>query len=160
RRGEQLAVAHPLGGAAARQVDGADPDRDRAGERAPADLVHAHEHGIPLALQGALHAQARAPGPRTGGRPAGGRADGRRHGAPSGTEAKASGTENQVIRSSGKRRTNAWPTTLSRGTDPVAPVPSSLARESRELDRWSPITQIESSGTVTSNSTPLGSSPG
>ncbi len=55
----------------------------------------------------------------------------------------------------------ARPTTSLIGTEPCLPVPpGSLNRESREMSRWSPITQILPAGTVMLKSFSLGAFPG
>ena len=58
-RREQLGVTDALRRGAAGLVDDDDADGDRAGERATADLVHAREHPVAVALERALDAQAR-----------------------------------------------------------------------------------------------------
>src|SRR5699024_9624090 len=160
---EQLGVAHPRGGAAAGLVDDDDPDADRAGECATADLVHAGKHPVALPLQLPLQAQA-------GARGAGG-ARGRCHRVSvsarawdpaGGTSEKTVSWESIIeIRSSGQILTKALPTTRSIGTEPSLPVPSgSWKRESEDSPRLSPMTHRCPSGTTTLNSTSLGFDPG
>ncbi len=80
-----------------------------------------------------------------------------RHGAK-----VAVGLDSQVRWSSGQTRATARPTMSRSSTDPWLPLFSgpSWARESAELERWSPITQTRPRGTVMSKSWSLAASPG
>lgn len=78
--------------------------------------------------------------------------------AESDTEAYALGSSRVVQWPNGQAITMARPTTSS--SDTVPKSVSWCARESAELDRWSPITHSRPSGTVTSKGVLEGTSPG
>ena len=69
-------------------------------------------------------------------------------GSVAGTVSYVAGTEIHEARPTGQKTATARPTTSDSGMNPW---PGGCNRESRETDRWSPITHRSPGGTVTSN---------